>query len=334
MKKELFYALAAGLLGASCTNTGPREVEYFALASDRMINQLSDSSFFNSVLCILDYDGDIYLSDTKRCQIFRLDTALNLVATIGKEGHGPKEFGYVEQFVVCRDTIFAGDITKQRILRFSTDGAFCGEEALKELIPLNQRIGMNPDHIYYLNTVGDKSGTSVLADYDRRSEQLNWFGRITDFGYPGKTRLQNRRNVHCWNGHLVVVPLSIPSIEIYDAKSRALEQSVDISQIPLVQAMYQKGVNNRQIAESPSGGYAIFFDSYLCGDALYVLCNVDLEGSELDHSAMLEFDLSKGGAEWVRRYDFPDWVCRFCVTDDYIYGFVPEFSAIKRYPRL
>ncbi|WP_300828247.1 6-bladed beta-propeller [uncultured Rikenella sp.] len=326
--KSKFYLLWVWIfLSVSCANLEKREV--VDLMSDKVMNRLSDSSFFSSIPCIGEYDGDIYMSDRKRCQIFRLDSNLNLLKTIGMQGHGPQDFGYIEHFVILKDTIFVGDVTKMRILRFTTDGQFCGSENPDGKIPLNYRFAMNADNVFYSYVEGVAG--KALIDYDRKSGQLNWFGRTADFGHPNKTKRQNERGVHLWGDRLVVVPMSIPVIEIYHAGSRELEQSVDISSVPVVQAMYRKMANDRTIASSPDSFYLIFLDSYLHQDALYILASVYVN-DKLDHSALLEFDLSHGGAEWVRQYDFPDWVLKICVTDDYIYGFVPKSSSIKRYP--
>ncbi|WP_294600137.1 6-bladed beta-propeller [uncultured Rikenella sp.] len=327
MNSKFYILLVWIFLSVSCSDSEKREI--VDLVSDKVMNQLSDSSFFSDIPCISEYDGGIYMADRKRCQIFRLDSNLNLLKTIGMQGHGPQDFGYIEHFVISKDTIFVGDVTKMRILRFTTDGQFCGSESPERKIPLNYRFAMNTGNLFYTYPEGVAGKT--LIDYNRKSGQLNWFGQTVDFGHPNKTKRQNERNVHLWGNGLIVVPVSIPVIEIYNVENRKLEQSVDISSVPVVQAMYQKMVNDRAIASSPDSFYLIFLDSYLHKDALYILSSVYVN-DKLDHSALLEFDLSNGGAEWVRQYDFPDWVLKTCVTDDYIYGFVPQSSSIKRYP--
>ena len=330
MKLNLYLAIIALSGLTACSQAPKTQIEYVELFSDKTMQQLSDSSFFNHVACISEYEGDIYMSDQKRCQIFRLDSNLNLLRTIGMEGHGPQDFGYIENFVIHQDTIFVGDVTKMRILRFSTDGQFCGAENPDEKIPLNYRFTMDDNHIYYTRNEGipDKS----MVDYcrDSTANKLRRFGQATDFGHPHKTKRQNARHVHLYNNTLVTVPTSIPVIEIYDLKGNTL-RSADIAGIPIVKDMYYKMTNDRRIAESPNMAYQIFLDSYVYRDRLYILSSV-YNNERLDHSSLLEFDLSNGGAEWVRQYDFPDWVVKCCVTDDYIYGFVPQSSSIKRYP--
>lgn len=330
MKLNLYLAIIALSGLAACSEAPKTEIEYVELFSDKTMQQLSDSSFFNHVACISEYEGDIYMSDQKRCQIFRLDSNLNLLRTIGMEGHGPQDFGYIENFAIHQDTIFVGDVTKMRILRFSTDGQFCGAENPDEKIPLNYRVTMDDSHIYYTYAEGipDKS----LVDYRRDStaNKLRRFGQATDFGHPHKNKRQNERHVHRYDNTLIVVPASIPSVEIYDLKGNTL-RSEDISVIPVVKEMYLRMTGNRTIAETPNLTYTLFLDSYVHRDRLYILSSV-YNNERLDHSSLLEFDLSNGGAEWVRQYDFPDWVVKCCVTDDYIYGFVPQSSSIKRYP--
>ena len=78
--------------------------------------------------------------------------------------------------------------------------------------------------------------------------------------------------------------------------------------------------------------YFLIYNFYLHDNQLHILYPVLQSDHRPVSSILLEFDLSNGGAEWVRQYDFPDFVQRFCITDDYIYGFVPQSSSIKRYP--
>ncbi len=217
-----------------------------------------------------------------------------------------------------------------RILRFSTDGQFCGAENPDEKIPLNYRFTMDDHHVYYTRNEGrpDKS----LVDYcrDSAANKLRRFGQATDFGHPHKNKRQNERHVHRYDNTLIVVPASIPSVEIYDLKGNVL-RTEDISVIPIVKDMYLRMTGNRTIAETPNLTYTLFLDSYIHRDRLYILSSV-YKNDKIDHSSLLEFDLSNGGAEWVRQYDFPDWVIKCCVTDDYIYGFDVMDSSIKRYP--
>ena len=324
-------SVAVGLL-YSCSSS-VREVDYVALQADKSIEQFSDSTFFGNVSCLIGYGDDIYVSDKKRCQIFRLDTALNLLATIGSQGHGPQELGYVSYFSIDRDTLFVGDPTKLQILRFAPDGSFLESEDPDKTLPLNHRFGVKDNHIYYESTKYIEDG-NTLVDYDRGASELKHkpFGRFENFGYPIKNIEQNRRDVHLYGDRIVVVPLSIPTVEIYDRNTLELIRSVDISEVPVVWDMYQKMTSNREILENPNVAYMLFLDSYLHDDRLYIAVSI-YSDDRLDHSVLLEFDLSKGGAEWVRQYDFPEWTDRICVTDDYIYGFVPTYSSIKRYPK-
>lgn len=331
MKNCILFIVIAFIL-TSCSKK-QRRPECITVSADKTIMQFSDSSFFSNIACLNEYEGDIYLSDKKRFQIFRLDSNLNLLKTIGMQGHGPQDFGYIEKFVIHRDTIFVGDVTKKRILRFSTGGQFCGAENPDEIIPLNYRYCADSNKIYYFSDIHISQGQSLVAyNRTRRGEMhLTPFGLVKDFKIPEKNYNQNRREVHLYNNTLIVIPVSIPVVEIYDATSLKLIQTVDISSIPVVKDTYSRLSNDRTITEAIDKAYFIFSDSYINRNKLYILPFI-YKNNQLDHSSLLEFDLSNGGAEWVRQYDFPDFVQRFCITDDYIYGFVPQNSSIKRYP--
>ena len=56
------------------------------------IGAFSDSTYFSQVSYILEEGGDLYVSDSKRGQVFRLDARdLTLKKTYGRRGQGPQD---------------------------------------------------------------------------------------------------------------------------------------------------------------------------------------------------------------------------------------------------
>lgn len=333
--KRLILAMSVFVLLVAC---GHQKVDIAPIVEigecDKEIQTFSDSSFFSDIACIqIDGRKDVYVLDRKRSQIIRLNKDLNLISTIGQKGRGPQELGVGANFVVHNDTVFVGDVYKRSLLCFSPSGEWCGMIEMPEAFPYFKRFAVGDDGSVCFSW--PKENGESLVDYNRWSGGRVKFGEFTDFGTPNKNDMQNARSTFIWNEQYVVVPWSLPVVESYARKTHQLVGKLDLSDVSPVGEIYRNLAADRELLEAPMGFYVLMVDAYLAGDKLYVLLNPrEGEASEFKvGSVILEIGVSDDGMSVERRLSLPgEILTRIGVADDYIYGFVPKSSSIKRYP--
>lgn len=340
MKKLLNHNLSNGLLFicallvtfASCKKRSALQVEVVKLLPDKEMDMLSDSTFFEKVNCIVEYDGDIYLSLDQRMQIVRLDKDFNLKETVGMSGRGPQEFQYIKNIFVDDDVIWVGDVGKFSYMRFSTDGEFINTvKRSKGRYSLDNRFQVEDRKIYFSKRDLDKKTSLALLDLNKNdgADDFRQFGEFTEFTSETKTLTQNQRDVFVYNDELVVVPHSIPAIEKYDKNTLELTQRFDATVLPLIKERHDTFLKDQ--AESLSNtAHRFVFDSYLKDSLLYVMYMVKAP-NENEYPLAMVFDIS-GEIKYVKQYLTNELMRNICITDDYIYASSFMGGVVKRYP--
>ena len=93
------FAFIAGGIGLlfSCARKQERDLPEVSLKEEMSIDAFSDSTYFSDVWSMVEADGDLYLCETRRRQIVRLDAhTLSLRNTVGESGEGPENTFYVQ----------------------------------------------------------------------------------------------------------------------------------------------------------------------------------------------------------------------------------------------
>ena len=121
--------LLAAVLLASCNTSQPDTAPTMCIKKPaKVIEELSDSTFFDVVRCIKVHDNKIYFTENNNagtsCQIVRLDSAYNVDLKFGHTGRGPGEFIWLQSINIEGDTIYAQDPTAKRINLFNMNGKY------------------------------------------------------------------------------------------------------------------------------------------------------------------------------------------------------------------
>lgn len=120
--------LAAALL-ASCNTSHPDTAPTMCIKKPvKVIEELSDSTFFDVVRCIKVHDNKIYFTENNNngtsCRIVRLDSAYNVDLKFGHTGRGPGEFIWLQDIDFNGDTIYANDLGAKKINLFNMNGKY------------------------------------------------------------------------------------------------------------------------------------------------------------------------------------------------------------------
>lgn len=296
---------------------------------------LGDSTYFDYVKCMNEYDGDIYVSLAKPVQIARLDDDLNFKTTIGQPGRGPQEFLSVNKFTIDKDVIWVGDPGKNSFVRFATDGKYLNAvEKSRMHYTLAERFAVEDGKVYFSQPDLEKKRSLAVLDLDAEDDRvLRQFGGFTDFQSPTKDMAQNRRHIFVTGDYIIAVPKSLPVIEKYDKQTLQLVETYDVTIHPMIKEVYALALNNPDIAR-PNVSYELLWDAYLHDDKLYVVYLTDPDSPKdkrSDYNGILVFEVG-GETKLVKQYLLEDELMSLCVTDSYIYGAPTVKGQIKRYP--
>lgn len=114
-------ALAAfGIFCATACGTDKQDFETVDLVDPVLkIDAFSDSTYFSQVSFLLEEGGDLYASDSKRGQVFRLDARdLTLKKTYGRRGQGPQDIMWCWNFGISHDMLAVCDFMGDRVQLF------------------------------------------------------------------------------------------------------------------------------------------------------------------------------------------------------------------------
>ena len=114
-------ALAAfGIFCATACGTDKQDFETVDLVDPVLkIDAFSDSTYFSQVSFLLEEGGDLYTSDSKRGQVFRLDARdLTLKKTYGRRGQGPQDIMWCWNFGISHDMLAVYDFMGDRVQLF------------------------------------------------------------------------------------------------------------------------------------------------------------------------------------------------------------------------
>lgn len=317
---------------ASC-KTDKFDEHIIYLTSDKEINQLSDSTFFSSTKCMVEYDGYIYASLSQRMQIICMDKNLQLKKTIGKHGRGPQEFIYIDCFSIYDSILWVGNTGQLALMKFSITGDYIGtERKTSEQYPLNQRFAIDNNKIYFSQVNVDKHTSLAILDLND-ADNTNYieFGEFTDFGQGYKSYEQNKRDVFITDDYIIAVPESIPVIEKYDKNSLNLIETYDLLTIPRISDIYNETIAFPELKE-PYATYLITKDTYIHNGTLYILFpTLYSQDSPEYFTGIFAFDIKKN-IQFKNRYAFKEQMDIFCVTDEYIFTAPLTGGVIKRFP--
>ena len=111
-----FLLIVSMILFLSACESKRDNIVVNQLTKELSISAFSDSSFFLLIPCMVEYEGDIYISDITRNDIVVLDSLLLLKKNIASSGRGPEEIISGSYFEISNDTILIGDAGKHNLI--------------------------------------------------------------------------------------------------------------------------------------------------------------------------------------------------------------------------
>jgi hypothetical protein len=196
----------------SCENT----IHTVKLMHSMTIEELSDSTYFKDVLCIMHNGKNIYASDTYNGRILKFDTRMKYLGSMGERGYGPEEFSGMGGIACMNDTLYVVDYSGLK--SFTTEGKFIATSKLQDLNIDPFIFCMDEsEHTYF----SSRTDTLPLVKYDRYMNRQFAFGnRIGD----DKDMMMsgNIYMLHYFNSNILSVKRDEPVITVYNQKGEVL----------------------------------------------------------------------------------------------------------------
>lgn len=138
-------------------------------------------------------DGSIVVADRPNSALKFFDAGGKFVRTVGKEGSGPGEFGYLATMLRCGDSLFVNDITTRKTMVFSASGEF-----VRQFEILGDTVGQQPYH-----SACSADGVFISNGWDMNRSQPTKPGRgrgIVPYWTSTATgEVRNRLGQHAWS---------------------------------------------------------------------------------------------------------------------------------------
>ncbi len=106
----------------------------------RIADDLGNNQYlFKPFSLAVDQDSNLYVYDSLQAKILKFNHELQFDRAIGREGHGPGEFGGTGKFfpvyisIGMDGALYANDVHAKKILKFKTDGTFVEQIRYKKM---------------------------------------------------------------------------------------------------------------------------------------------------------------------------------------------------------
>jgi glutamine cyclotransferase len=195
----------------SCENA----VNMVELKPSMVIEELSDSTYFKDVLCIMHNGENIYASDTYNGRILKFDTQMKYLECMGARGYGPEEFAGMGGIAILKDTLYIVDYSGLK--SFTKDGTFIETVKIHDLNIDPFIFCMDESGYIYFSS---RTDTLPLVKYDRSMNRQFAFGNR--LGQEDEKISANMYMLHYFNNEIVSVKRDEPIITIYNKKGEIL----------------------------------------------------------------------------------------------------------------
>lgn len=284
------------------------------------VQSFPDSSFFSKLRHMKYEDGYIYMLDTKRRNIVRLNSSLTEMVEYGIGGRGHGELQAPFAFSVKEDTVSVLDFMNRTMKYYSSSG-YIGEFSLN-VMPNDGRMDITNDKSYLIPVYSDSSQLSVIT----KEDQI-FVGSPKQFNSIKKTRVMNHNHVLAYDNYIIVIPTSLPYVQVYDINGKLLKV------INLDKARFYKKnlsyVLNQEDSYEDNISYVLNIDACQSGDNLFILCSryantynsdrilvVDLKNEVLTEVLMLpKYNYGSLCFDGNRYYAFNETLCTIDVLE-------------------
>ena len=289
-KSMLFLLLIIGL--SSCTSESAVEIKAKVLEPYKIIDQVSDSTFFDFVLDIVADDSIVLFLDYSQMRMVVCDHLLNEIHHFGRRGKGPGELVFPSEILIHKEEFYIRD--NKEIKKYSFEGDYLGSIGTEYNTTGAYAIDENGNYFVPSNV---KDGQAV-TEIDEKGKITNSFGLI--YNVPGNDRqklwFQQRDLFLTHDKLLLAVGRSYPSVELYNLDGELIfsQQLED----PIIVNSYQKTVEG--LAKEPLVMVDLYNDTYVYKNRLYAL-----KGSKQEEkliSNLLVWDISKKDIKLINKY--------------------------------
>ena len=231
------------------------------------INELSDSTFFNSIRYMVCGDY-IYASDEENGRILKLDTNLNLLGTIGNSGQGPKEFAGIGCIAFWKDTILALNVGGSTLSTFTTDGKFIDRYSIGTDYSITQYNFCIDDEgfLYFTSTLD----SFPIVKYDRKMNRLFGFG---EWNAPENKEFRSALNnnlIAYFDDKIITVQTDAPVINMYRKDGKHLLKKELPEQLFKRRLIYKKNEQEKNAANFKKV-YGLFGSIATLDNKIYLL---------------------------------------------------------------
>ncbi len=310
IKAKLLCVFFSAILFSCSKNT---RIDISKLKKEKVVNQLSDSTFIYDVRAILNYGEDIYLSDYKRNQVIVLDKSLELKNTLGSAGKGPGEFIGASQLFIDKDTIYVMNDGHRTVEVFDFSQHLKTISFPKEIRLSTQKKFVKSNKYFYLSNVNIDGSISRYNPYDNDIKQ---FGLIENYRSEKETRIKNSKYILKYKDFIISVSDNKPKLEMYNMLGNFILE-FDYRHI--------KSVSNtmdfiEKQKEEENSYYEFVSDAYLFSNKLYLLI-LSYNGNKMLSNKVLEINMSETGFKASRLLDLgSDWYESICITDGVLWA--------------
>lgn len=249
------------LLICSACNSGKVELLHNATELS-CVSSLPDSSFFSSIAqidCVGDY---VYALDYDRCQVIRLNSTMDTMATFGSGGRGPEELVAPFSFLVKDREVMILDLMTRELKSYSELGF--ERSASLDFSPRDLRFASLDDDLYFY-----QADSSCLA-CRVSGETTNGIGGKRLFDSPKQTALMNECHLFSYQDSLVAVYPALPYIVVMDKEGHE-SREIDLATPSFYKNNIQWIANHPENTENSC--YILHEDACICDNEIYILCS-------------------------------------------------------------
>lgn len=330
------FAFIAGGIGLlfSCDRKQEQDLPEVSLKEEMSIDAFSDSTYFSDVWSMVEADGDLYLCETRRRQIVRLDArTLSLRNTVGESGEGPENTFYVQYVQVWGDTVLAADPVKQRMQYFDRQGHYLYSDDRFFERPIGGGNFVYLGNGRFVFSASLKRPEAVVEIDRVDTASCRYFGRKRYADGDWLKARKDSRRIFRQGENIVAYSNEGCFVEKYDPDGRLVDM-YDFRQDQLLKGQIKRAEQKEE--EERARGQAVVVtvakEAYLYGDCLYVLF-FDREGESVSCNRVLVLDVSgeKIIPKNVYRLTGGNFYVSLCADDRYLYAFCcsPEVKIQK-----
>lgn len=314
MKQYIIVLFVIQIFLFSCSKEVSIRTEY--IKPDTIFSQLSDSSYFINIKSINYENGNVYLADYERSQIFILNKDYSLVKCIGSKGKGPGELQDLSKLFISDDTIYAYNGGKVSIDIFGQTSHLKTIKIPNSIRTSSATKFLKSYNNLYFSSV-NPNGTSI-ALYDMISNEIKLFGKIVNYNTPKETIIKNEKHILNYKNYIIAVPDNRYAIEIYDNKTNFIKEIKYDNINNLLRT--NNNINSKPI--DANSYYVLIPDVYLFGDYLYLmLLTYDTKIRRMQSNSILEINLNDNFSA-SRLLDLGEgWFETICVFDNTLLTF-------------